>query len=93
MSRRALDAGRDGLTRFVDAAPQPQRSGMRLLIALERRPRGRRLLARAHAVDQLANGLVAMGRYEDPVRAVALGWDADAIAARGRALRREEGRL
>jgi hypothetical protein len=91
--RKPADPVRRGLDVFVDSAPQPQRSGMRLLIALERRPRGRRLLTRTHAVDQLANGLVAMGHYEDPVNAVPLGWDADAIAARGRALRREEGRL
>lgn len=90
--RKPADPVRRGLDVFVDAAPQPQRSGLRLLIALERRPRGRRLLGRTHAIDQLANGLVAMGRYEDPVNAVPLGWDADAIAARGRALRREEGR-
>jgi len=83
---------REGLERFVAAAPQPQRAGLRLLIALERRPRGRRALARVHAVEQLANGLLAMGRYEDPANAVPLGWDADAIAARGRALRRAEGR-
>jgi hypothetical protein len=92
VSRATPDVGREGLARFVAAAPQPQRSGLRLLIALERRPRGRRVLGRVHAIDQLANGLVAMGRYEDPVNAVALGWDADAVAARGRALRREEGR-
>jgi hypothetical protein len=91
--RKPADPVRRGLDVFVDAAPQPQRSGLRLLIALERRPRGRRLLGRVHAIDQLANGLLAMGRYEDPVNAVALGWDADAIAARGRALRRAEGRL
>jgi hypothetical protein len=91
--RSASDVGRRCLDAFVDSAPQPQRSAMRLLVALERRPRGRRLLGRAHAVGQLANGLVAMGHYEDPVQAVALGWDADAIAACGRALRREEGRL
>ncbi|MGN6187261.1 MAG: hypothetical protein ACTHOE_00035 [Conexibacter sp.] len=91
--RKPADPARRGLDVFVDAAPQPQRSGLRLLLALRRRPRGRRLLARAHALDQLANGLLAMGRYEDPVNAVPLGWDADAIAARGRALRREEGLL
>jgi hypothetical protein len=33
-----------------------------------------------------------MGRYEDPVVARALGWDAEAVVARGRALRRAEGR-
>ena len=90
--RKPADPDRRGLDVFVDAAPQPQRSSLRLLLALERRPRGRRLLARVHALDQLANGLVAMGRYEDPVNAVPLGWDADAIASRGRALRRAEGR-
>jgi hypothetical protein len=93
VSRATPDIGREGLDRFVDAAPQPARSGLRLLIALERRPRGRRALGRIHAIDQLANGLVAMGHYEDPANALALGWDADAVAARGRALRREEGRL
>lgn len=91
--RPGSEIGREGLARFVAASPEPQRSGLRLMIALERRPRGRRLLARAHVVDQLANGLLAMGHYEDPVNAVALGYDADAIAARGRALRREDGRL
>jgi len=90
--RKPADPVRRGLDVFVDAAPQPQRSGLRLLMALGRRPRGRRLLARVHAVDQLANGLLSMGRYEDPANAVPLGWDADAIAARGRALRRTEGR-
>ncbi|MBS1869479.1 MAG: hypothetical protein JSS99_07420 [Actinobacteria bacterium] len=92
MSRAIPDVARESVDRFVDAAPQPQRSGLRLLVALERRPRGRRLLGRVHTLDQLANGLVAMGRYEDPANAVPLGWDADAIAARGRALRRQEGR-
>jgi hypothetical protein len=93
VSRAKPHLGREGLDRFVDAAPQPQRSGLRLLVALERRPRGRRVLGRVHAIDQLANGLVAMGHYEDPANALALGWDSDAIAARGRALRREDGRL
>lgn len=86
-------AANHGLDRFVAAAPQPQRAALRLLVALERRPRGRRVLRYVgQPVDQLAAGLVAMGRWEDPVNAVELGWDADAIAARGRALRREEGR-
>lgn len=92
MSRAKPDLGREGLDRFVDAAPQPERSALRLLVALERRPRSRRILGRAGTIDQLANGLVAMGHYEDPANALPLGWDADAVAARGRALRREEGR-
>jgi hypothetical protein len=33
-----------------------------------------------------------MERYEDPALARELGWDAEVVAARGRALRREEGR-
>jgi hypothetical protein len=80
------------LKAFLASAPQPQRAGLRLLVALERRPRGRRVLERSKPVEQLANGLVAMDYYDDPANAAALGWDADAVAARGRALRREEGR-
>lgn len=92
MSRATADRDGRELARFVAAAPQPQRAGMRVLIALERRPLGRRVLHRMHALEQLANGLLAMDRYEDPANAVPLGWDADAVAARGRALRRQEGR-
>ena len=91
--RKPADPVRRRLDVFIDAAPQPQRSSLRLLMALQRRPRGRRALGRVHAVEQLANGLLGMSHFEDPVNAVPLGWDADAIAARGRALRREEGRL
>jgi hypothetical protein len=80
------------LDRFIAAGPWPERTGMELLVALARRPRGRRLLARLAPVDQLADGLLAMEHYEDPVLARGLGWDADAVAARGRALRREERR-
>jgi hypothetical protein len=82
-----------GLDAFVAAAPLPERAGLRLLIALARRPRGKALLRRLAPVEQLANGLAAMGHFEDPAVAVKLGWDADAIASRGRALRREEARL
>jgi hypothetical protein len=80
------------LDRFIAAGPWPERSGMRLIVALARRPRESRLLARLQPIDQLAGGLLAMERYEDPDIARGLGWDADAVAARGRALRREEGR-
>ena len=65
---------------------------MRLLVSLARRSRGARLLALAPALDQLVGSLLAMDHYEDPAVARALGWDAGAVAARGRALRREEGR-
>ena len=82
----------DGLERFIAAAPWPQRAGMRLLVALERRPRGAALLARVPLVAQLARSLVALGRYDEPRVARALGWDAEAVVARGRALRRSEAR-
>ncbi|HYM45640.1 MAG TPA: hypothetical protein VES65_05700 [Solirubrobacteraceae bacterium] len=80
------------LERFIAAGPWPQRAGLRLLLALARRPRGARLLSRLPPSDQLAGGLLAMKHFEDPAIARSLGWDADAVAARGRALRREEGR-
>lgn len=82
----------DSLDTFVRSAPAPQRAGMRALIALARRPRGRALLARSGAANQLAQMLVSLGRYDDPAVARSLGWDAEAVAARGRALRRAEGR-
>jgi hypothetical protein len=80
------------LDRFIAAGPWPERAGLGLLVSLARRPRGSRLLARIGPVEQLAGGLLAMERYEDPVLARELGWDAEAVAARGRALRRREGR-
>ncbi|MGO9888813.1 MAG: hypothetical protein ACLP0L_13010 [Solirubrobacteraceae bacterium] len=40
----------------------------------------------------MIDGLVAMGVYDDPEVARTLGWDAEAVAARGRELRRSEGR-
>ena len=80
------------LDRFIAAGPWPERAGMRLLVSLARRPRASRLLARLAPLDQLAGGLLAMERYEDPPLARELGWDAEAVAARGRELRREEGR-
>lgn len=90
MSPRPRDPRLDA---FIAAAPQPQRAGLRLLVALARRPAGRRALRRVAApLEQLANGLLAMARFEDPAHARPLGWDADAVAARGRELRRAEGR-
>jgi hypothetical protein len=77
---------------FLAAAPLPQRAGLRVLVALGRRPRGVLLLRRIAPADQLAQALLGMERYEDPVLARALGWDAEAVVARGRALRRAEGR-
>jgi hypothetical protein len=80
------------LERFLAAAPWPQRAAMRLLLSLVRRPRGAGLLAHVPAAHQMAASLVAMSRYDDPDVARALGWDAAAVVARGRALRRAEGR-
>lgn len=51
-----------------------------------------RLLVRLSPADQLACGLLAAGRYENPVVARTLGWDAASVVARGRKLRRVEGR-
>jgi hypothetical protein len=80
------------LAEFIAASPRPQRLGLRLLIALGRRPRGLALLAKLAPADQAATGLAAMAHYDDPDTARALGFDADAVAARGRELRRTEGR-
>jgi hypothetical protein len=80
------------LDAFVASAPQLQRIGMRVLVALGRRPRGAALLARAPAIDQLAQIVLALGHYDDPDVGRALGWDAGEVVARGRALRRAEGR-
>jgi hypothetical protein len=82
---RALDG-------FLAATPWPQRAGLGALVALARRPRGARLLKRLAPVDQLSGGLLAMERYEDEAAGRALGWDPSAVVARGRALRRAEGR-
>lgn len=77
---------------FIAAAPWPQRMGLRVLLALARRPRGAELLARVPPFGQLARGLLAAGYYDDPHVSRALGWDAKAVVARGRELRRAEGR-
>ena len=84
-SRRTLDE-------LVAAGPWPQGLGLRALIALARRPRGRALLRHNDLADQAAQSLTAFAAYDEPEAAAALGWDADAVAARGRALRRAEGR-
>ena len=82
----------DGLNSFLAAAPWPQRPGLRLLLALARRPRGARLLRRMPLAEEAAAATLALGHYDDPAVALALGWDADAVVARGRSLRRAEGR-
>jgi hypothetical protein len=82
----------DGLERFLAAAPWPQRPGLRLLLALARRPRGASLLRRMPLAAEAAAATLALGRYDDPAVAASLGWDAEAVVARGRHLRRIEGR-
>jgi hypothetical protein len=78
---------------FLAAAPWPQRAGLRVLLALGSRRRGAKLLGYVPSAEQLVCGLLGAVRYEDPAAARALGWDAEAVAARGRELRRTEGRL
>ena len=80
------------LNAFIAAAPWPQRTGLRALLAIARRPRGVALLARVAPWDQLARGLLTVGHYDDPQVSRSLGWDAEAVVARGRKLRRAEGR-
>lgn len=75
------------LEEFLRAAPPLQRAALRALMALARRPRGAALLARLPAADQLAHATTVLIRYDDPATAAALGWDADAVVARGRTLR------
>lgn len=53
------------------------------MFALARRPRGRTLLRRFAPADQAAAGLLALVRYDDPVVARTLGWDAERVAAGG----------
>ncbi len=77
---------------FVAAAPQPQRAGLRAMTALGRRRRGMDALERIPPADQLAYVLLAMDHYDDPAVSRPLGWDPDAVVARGRELRRTEGR-
>jgi hypothetical protein len=96
MSRRdepsRLASMEGALEDFIAAAPQPQRTALRVLLALALRPRGARLLDRVPLLAQAWRSLVALGRYENAQLARALGWDAEAVIARGRALRRSEGR-
>jgi hypothetical protein len=77
---------------MISAAPWPQRTVLRVLLALDRRPRGAMLLASVPLAEQAASSMLALGRYDDPDVGRALGWDARAVVARGRGLRRAEGR-
>jgi hypothetical protein len=80
------------LERFLAASPQPQRAALRLLIALGRRPRGAAFLTRLPGLSQASRSILAMERYDDPALSRSLGFDAQAIVARGREIRRAEGR-
>jgi hypothetical protein len=81
-----------GLAEFVAAGPCGQRLALRTALALTRRRRGRALLALLGPARQVIDGLTAMSVYDDPEVARPLGWDAGAVVARGRELRRGEGR-
>jgi len=81
-----------GLDAFVAAGPPPLPAVLRTLLAVARRPRGRMLLERLPRVQAPVHAALSLGRYDDPAVGRALGWDADVVAARGRALRRAEGR-
>ncbi len=80
------------LDTYLQAAPLPQRAGLRVLLGIARRPRGRTLLSQMPLAAQAAGSLLAMERYDDPELSRRLGFDAAAVVASGRALRRAEGR-
>jgi hypothetical protein len=92
MTRSSADPAAGPLDGFIAAGPWPQRTGLRALLAVARRPRGAALLARVAPWDQLARGLLTVEHYDDPYVGRSLGWDVDAVVARGRELRRAEGR-
>lgn len=81
-----------GVDAMIEAGPRWRRPGLRILLGLVRRPRALALLSRIPPADQALTGLAAMARYDEPELAKELGWDADAVINRGRALRHAEGR-
>ncbi len=78
----------DGFAVILAASPAWRRPGMRAMFALAARPRGRALLRRLAPADQAAAALLALIRYDDPGVARTLGWDAEAVVARGRSASR-----
>lgn len=82
----------DALARLVAAAPPNVRPGLKVLLALGRRPRGRALLHRLAPADRAAGGLLAMAHYDERHASLPLGYDPEQVVARGRALRESEGR-
>lgn len=83
---------KSALDDVLAASPVAQRVGLRLLLAVGRRPRGAACLMRMPALSQATSSLLAMERYDDPALSRSLGFDAEAVVARGRALREAEGR-
>lgn len=81
------------LNEFAAAGPWPQRAVLGALVSLARRRRGRALLRYLPQVDQLMQALLATEHFDDPAVSRRLGWDPAAVIARGRDLRRLEGRL
>ena len=81
-----------GVERMVAAGAWPERTALRTLFEIGRRPRGARLLQRIPLAADLVRRLVEMQRYERQAVSASLGFDADAVVARGRELRRSEQR-
>lgn len=80
------------LEQFLAGAPPPQRAGLKLLLQIGARPRGKALLASAPVLHQVASSLLEMARYDDPSVSKSLGFDAEEVVKRGRELRAAEGR-
>lgn len=80
------------LDEIIDAGRWPERAGLKVLLAVARRPRGAALLAHFPPADQAALSLLAMERYDEPEIARSLGFDSEAVARRGRDLRLKENR-
>jgi hypothetical protein len=73
------------LDQFIDAGPWPERAALRALVHMHARPRARRLLERhAPLAAQLATSMRGLGAYDDPATSAALGYDPQAVVARGR---------
>lgn len=69
------------------AGPRPQRWVLRALLEVARRPRGAELLARVWPLGQIVCALATLDHYEEPEVARSLGFDAQAVLARGSELR------
>lgn len=83
---------KSALDDVLAASPTPQRIALRLLLAVGRRPRGAAFLMSVPTLSQATSSLLAMERYDDPLLSRSLGFDAEGVVARGRQLRKAEGR-